>query len=430
MSNPKIPPAKTLVHDDKDMVSVQEADSIDHDAGIQKGMPSRNLKTIAVMGLLFLMLGYMFISNNREPKQQDAPINSSTDNVIQDLVKDLKDTSRPYQPEEIVPPMPAPVVKQAVTEVDEREQAALLASMKVNDVNVNKGAKQVQSEKQTAEDRFRAIMAEQRQAAEAFAEKQSAKQTEMLRTMGVDPTIATAAIAGNGGPMAAGIGLASSTSVDHNGFIERQARNSQLGAATKLNSARKAHTLYEGTIIRATLTRALKTDLPGMITAKVSSDLYDTLTQKVVLVPRGSEITCTYQNALMVGQKLVLAACTRLRLPNGKSFSLNAAPASDMQGASGMPADIDNHFWEMFSNALIVGAASYLLPEEERRITKTTTVTGTDIAGSIMGSALGKVVDATIGRNINIPPTGTVDIGTPFTLTLSRDVEMEPYFVR
>lgn len=430
MSNPKIPPAKTLVQDDKEMVSVQEADSIDRDAGIQKGMPSRNLKQIAVMGLLVLMLGYMFISNNREPKQKDAPIKSSTDNVIQDLVKDLKDTSRPYQPDEIVPTIPAPVVKEAATEVDEREQAALLASMTVNDVNVNKGAKQVRSEKQSAEDRLRAIMTEQRQAAESFAEKQNAKQAEVLRSMGIDPGSATAAMAGSGGSISAGSGMVGSGYVDHNGFIERQARNLQLGAATKLNPARKAFTLYEGTIIRATLTRALKTDLPGMITAKVSSDLYDTLTQKVVLVPRGSEITCTYQNALMVGQKLVLAACTRLRLPNGKSFSLNAAPASDMQGASGMPADIDNHFWEMFSNALIVGAASYLLPEEERRITKTTTVTGTDIAGSIMGSALGKVVDATIGRNINIPPTGTVDIGTPFTLTLSRDVEMEPYFVR
>jgi type IV secretion system protein VirB10 len=172
----------------------------------------------------------------------------------------------------------------------------------------------------------------------------------------------------------------------------------------------------------------LNSDLPGTITARVSSDLYDSISQRILLVPRGSEVTCSYDSNLHQGQKVILAACTRLRLPNGRSFALAGTPAGNEQGATGIPAEINNHFWEMFGTAIVVGASSYLLPKSDRNITIVDNAeNGSQTAGNIMGSALSQVVQATIARNVQIPPTGTVEIGTPFTLTLTRDVEMEPY---
>jgi type IV secretion system protein VirB10 len=210
--------------------------------------------------------------------------------------------------------------------------------------------------------------------------------------------------------------------------LSQQNAGVALPPATQLNAPRSAHTLYEGTIVRTVLTRALKTDLPGTITAKVSSDLYDSITQRTLLVPRGSEITCSYQSELMVGQALVLAACSRIRLPNGKSFALNSAAASDMQGASGLPAEINNHFGKMFRTALIVGAVSKLMPSQDQSISAREEVGGTlTVSGTILGQTLNRVIQSTIARNLIIPPTGSVAIGTPFTLTLSRDVELEPY---
>lgn len=426
MRKPKLPRASSnpLEHGADPADFDPDFQEIDEDASIQKGMPARNLKQIGLILLLAGAMGLMLFSQKSAVKPKEVEIKPATDSVVEDLIGGLKNAPAPYAPTEIVPAAPTlPVVTQK-EEVDERLQAALVSPMAATDVQLNQSSKLVQQRKDTVEDRFRRIMDEQGKQADAVVSKRMQDQMELMRQMGV-----------TGGPGAAGAGGAGASvqsgavASSHEGFLQDQARASATTAAsTKLMPARSAHTLYEGTIVRVTLTRALKTDLPGMITAKVQTDLYDTLTQKVVLVPRGSEITCNYQSSLMVGQKLVLAACNRLRMPNGKSFSLHAASASDMQGASGLPADIDNHFWEMFKNALIVGAASYLLPDQDRSTTAVATQTGSQITGSILGTTLGKVVDATIGRNINIPPTGTVAIGTPFTLTLSRDVELEPYF--
>src|SRR6218665_2780286 len=211
----------------------------------------------------------------------------------------------------------------------------------------------------------------------------------------------------------------------HDDFLQ-ESRERKIASALGMEPARAAHTLYEGTLIRTVLTRALRTDLPGRVTAKVMSDVFDSVTMDTLVIPRGSEVSCTYQSGLLVGQEVVLAACDRLRLPNGKSFSLTGPPAGDLQGASGLPADVNNHFWKMFKTSFMLGAASLLLPKDERQISIDTTHAPSQ-TGRIIGSALHDTIGQVLSRNTKIAPTGHVEIGTPFTLTIARDVEMEPY---
>lgn len=104
-----------------------------------------------------------------------------------------------------------------------------------------------------------------------------------------------------------------------------------------------------------------------------------------------------------------------------------SSPASDMQGASGLPADVNNHFFKMFGTSLMLGAASLLLPDKDQNITVSSSNGSQEKGGSILGTALHDTITTILQRNARIPPTGTVEIGTPFTLTISRDVEMEPY---
>jgi len=214
---------------------------------------------------------------------------------------------------------------------------------------------------------------------------------------------------------------------DPHGDFLKEARDRRIEPPLGMLNARQPNTIYEGTLIRTVLTRSLRTDLPGRITAKVMSHVYDSVTMSTLLIPRGSEVTCTYQSELLAGQEVVLAACDRLRLPNGKSFSLVGTPASDMQGAAGLPAEVNNHFWKMFKTSFMLGAASLLLPKNSQQITVNTTMGSSQTAGSILGTALYDTIQQVLARNSKIKPTATVDIGTPFTLTIARDVEMEPY---
>jgi type IV secretion system protein TrbI len=192
--------------------------------------------------------------------------------------------------------------------------------------------------------------------------------------------------------------------------------------------ARGAHALYQGTIIRVVLDRAVNTDVPGAIRARVMSDVFDSVNQKTTLIPRGSTLVGSYKSSMLVGQARILIACERIILPNGKSISLLGTPAADMQGASGLPADIDNHFFEMFRASFIVGAASLLLPKDQQNISQSETVGGgSRTGGSIVGTTLYDTIKQIADRNKSIGPTGTIDLGEPFTLMLSRDIEMEPY---
>ncbi|UUZ66541.1 TrbI/VirB10 family protein (plasmid) [Polaromonas sp. P1-6] len=207
-----------------------------------------------------------------------------------------------------------------------------------------------------------------------------------------------------------------------------RAKEKVIEPATTMAEARKPNSLYQGTIVRVVLERSINTDSPGAVRGRVMSDVLDSLNQQTLLIPRGSTLIGSYKSSMLVGQARVLIAAERIILPNGKSVNLLGTPVADMQGASGLPADVDNHFWEMFRTSFIVGAASLLLPKDQQNISISEGTQGnTKTGGSILGTALYDTIKQISERNKGIGPTGTVDLGEPFTLMLSRDIEMEPY---
>ena len=431
MSNRRsMPEAKTIPLEaestrDSGPGMVFEAHEDVEDAKLQTGMPARNLRTLAVGVMAVGLLVFVLWPTSGDKGKQAVPEPQPTD-LVSDLVDNLQRPPTPFAvPEYPEAPPERPVQQAPSEEVDERIQLALLSPMAASDVELRNSARRTQQPQRNDPRAEIERLIEDQQRTRAAALEQQSRLIEDLSSGALGP--------GSAGP--AGMMVRAASSGDgrssHTRFLADHAGDGSIGSPTQLQAARMPATLYEGTIVRTVLTRALNSELPGMITARVTADLYDSVSQKVLLVPRGSEVTCRYDSNLHQGQKVILAACTRLRLPNGKSFALSGAPAGDEAGATGMPAKINNHFWEMFGTALVVGASSYLLPRDDRNIT---VVTGADggrqTAGNIMGSALSQVIDATIAKNVRIPPTGTVEIGTPFTLTLTRDVEMEPYMAR
>jgi type IV secretory pathway VirB10-like protein len=210
-------------------------------------------------------------------------------------------------------------------------------------------------------------------------------------------------------------------------FVQQAGRRDISGFET-MQMAPPSPSLLEGTIITAALETGINTDLPGAVRARVTSDVYDSITQSKVLIPRGSVILGRYRSSILVGQSRILVATERLILPNGKSIKLLGSPAADMSGMSGVAADVDNHFWDMFKSSFIIGAASLLLPSDQQQVTVTGTASGgSQTGGSILGTALKDVITRIAERNTSIGPTGTVQPGERITLILSKDVQMEAY---
>lgn len=363
---------------------------------LQKGMPGRNLKTWGVAALGIIVVAAL-VWPNQNTNKQEKKVDSSTQNIADELARRVQTDPPEMKFEEPAPP-PAPAPVQKIDPKDDDRMMMILASPMGADLDMRNGSGGNSKSKQNNPtdpladlDRMRAAMLQGNNFAGAEGEKPAAKSSGL-----------------------------------HGDFL-KESKDRRMGPPLGLAGARQPNTIYEGTLIRTVLTRSLRTDLPGSITAKVMSDVYDSVTMNTLLIPRGSEVICTYQSELLTGQEVVLAACERLRLPNGKSFSLMGTPASDLQGAAGLPAEVNNHFWKMFKTSLMLGAASLLLPKGDQQITINNTMGSSQTAGSILGTALYDTIQQVLSRNAKINPTASVDIGTPFTLTIARDVEMEPY---
>lgn len=400
-----------------------EAAERQHEA-ISRGMPARNFKGWAILAVGAVATAYMLWPKPSLGEKKPIEVTEISVTPGSSIVEQLKSDSRATPPQagvstpegvDAIQPTPAPKVglgsgANSGTDGDggfdrdspETRQAAITASsMEASEVKLS------------SNDRKRITEDDQR-------DPRSALSDMLDRQNGIIQKAMSQGDGGSRGDMPQRLGAQEE-------FLLR-AKEKVIEPATTMAEARKPNSLYQGTIVRVVLERSINTDSPGAIRGRVMSDVLDSLNQQTLLIPRGSTLIGSYKSSMLVGQARVLIAAERIILPNGKSVNLLGTPVADMQGASGLPADVDNHFWEMFRTSFIVGAASLLLPKDQQNISISEGTQGnTKTGGSILGTALYDTIKQVSERNKGIGPTGTVDLGEPFTLMLSRDIEMEPY---
>lgn len=86
-------------------------------------------------------------------------------------------------------------------------------------------------------------------------------------------------------------------------------------------NAREADNMVlEGTVIPTVLTRDIVTDLPGVVTAMVARDVYDSIHPRRKLICMGSRLVGRYNNEVKAGQARMLFAFSRMILTDGSSF--------------------------------------------------------------------------------------------------------------
>lgn len=174
--------------------------------------------------------------------------------------------------------------------------------------------------------------------------------------------------------------------------------------------------LRQGKVIPAVLGRQINSDLPGRITAYVSSNVYDADGQ--LLIPMGSSLVGRYDSGVKVGQSRLMFAFERLILPNGYSFDLPAAAGTDLAGASGMTGDVNNHFFKMFGTSLLIA----ILADKGTKQPSSVTQVGTSGPVTAAGQVLSDVSKTILERNRTIPPTITVDQGARINVEVVSDM--------
>ena len=186
----------------------------------------------------------------------------------------------------------------------------------------------------------------------------------------------------------------------------------------------------QGAVLPCVLMTGINSDLPGMVQAQVTEDVYDSPRGDHVLIPRGSKVTGQYASAPMMGQERLMLAFNRVIFPDGRAMNLGAMPAAGHDGWSGLSADVDTHFWSMLGHAVLLGGitAGISLSTDDNTRDSNGELTLNGALSQSMGQSLGRVMTQVIERNMNLSPTLKVQPGFAFNVTLTKDIYFDaPY---
>jgi type IV secretion system protein TrbI len=203
----------------------------------------------------------------------------------------------------------------------------------------------------------------------------------------------------------------------------------QSGVATELlDSPGPGYTLRAGTLIPGLLLTGVNSDLPGAVVGQTSRDVFDSRTEQVLLVPKGSRLIGAYDNRSAATGRLIVE-WTRLILPDGRGLSLPHLPATDERGQAGLHDQVDHHYVRSYGAALLTSVltAGVQLSQPQQSAVYAAP-SSRQVAAGALGQNLGDVSLERARRGLDAPPTLTIRAGQSFNVLLSGDVAFnEPY---
>ncbi|WP_150289986.1 TrbI/VirB10 family protein [Sphingobium estronivorans] len=204
-------------------------------------------------------------------------------------------------------------------------------------------------------------------------------------------------------------------------FVETLDRSDDVNPH-KLTAAPSPYLLSAGSVISASLITGLRSDLPGLVTAQVTSQVFDSPTGRILLIPQGSRLIGSYDSVVAFGQKRALIVWQRIMLPDGSSMRIDNVPATDASGYAGLQDKVDFHTWALLKGvalSTLLGVGSQL------------TVTGeSDLVQAIRESTqqnVSRAGDQLTSRNLNIQPTITIRPGAIVRLVVHKDLILAPW---
>lgn len=191
----------------------------------------------------------------------------------------------------------------------------------------------------------------------------------------------------------------------------------------QLETPRSPFQVMAGDIISASLLTGLNSDLPGIVTAQVTENVYDTVTGRTILIPQGARLIGAYDSVVAFGQKRALLVWQRLILPDGASVRLDNFPAADPAGYAGLEDRVDFHTWRLFKGAAMstllgVGTEVSLGGDESdlvRAIRRSAQQSASDVGQQI------------VAKQLDVQPTLRVRPGWPLRIVVHKDLILRPW---
>lgn len=201
-----------------------------------------------------------------------------------------------------------------------------------------------------------------------------------------------------------------------------QAQLKDVGQAGFLH--RRDTLLQRGTYIRCVLETRVVTDHPGFTSCIVTEPVYST-TGQTLLLPRGSKVFGSYSGAMTDRVQVIW---DRITTPNGVDVQMSS-PGIDGLGGAGHPGDLDNHWGQKISAALLISLVAdgfkYAAAEHgpaEYEVGANGTIVSSPYE-SATARTMENMANQVLNQQLNRRPTVTINQGTVVNVYVARDVD-------
>ncbi|HVW69139.1 MAG TPA: type IV secretion system protein VirB10 [Steroidobacteraceae bacterium] len=178
--------------------------------------------------------------------------------------------------------------------------------------------------------------------------------------------------------------------------------------------------LPKGAFIDCTLETAIDSTLPGMTTCVTATDTFGA-DGKVVLLERGSKLVGETRGEVQNGAARVFVLWSQARTPAGVIVPLDS-PGTDELGRSGLPGEVNRHFWDRFGAALLI---SVIDGGMQAAVQASSRGNGAIIYNP---STSQDAVTEVLKGSINVPPTVVKHQGERVQVLVARDLDFRAVY--
>jgi type IV secretion system protein TrbI len=182
-----------------------------------------------------------------------------------------------------------------------------------------------------------------------------------------------------------------------------------------------------GSVIAASLVTGINSDLPGLVVAQVTENIYDTVSGRTLLIPQGSRLIGSYDSVVAFHQSRALVVWQRIVMPNGSSEVIDNLPATDTAGYAGLEDEVDYHTWQLIKG---IALSTLLGIGSEIGYTSNSTSRQSDLVRALQESTLlstNRAGQRITEKNLNIQPTITIRPGWPVRVIVHKDLVLRAY---
>lgn len=221
----------------------------------------------------------------------------------------------------------------------------------------------------------------------------------------------------------AGRELSSAENQQHTGGLSDALQGSTFKNGTASILENRSLLLGMGSILPCVLKTQIITTYPSMPICQLTRNIFSN-DGTTLLLEAGTMFFGEITKTLMQGQARVFVTWTTAETPKGVRVRIDALGSGKL-GASGLPAWIDNHFFQRFGSALMLSLIDDALSTASQKIARQN---NKNVETQNIENTSSEMAKIALENSINIPPTAVINHGSLINIIVPRDVYFDDVY--